>query len=122
MSRTNFTTHQGKRILVMDFSSLSDIDSGLAHIGEAKRIVAQQPKASLLVVVDTTDSKFDRNTIAALRDLAEHDKPFVIASALVGISGLKSTVMNTVARLVGRSFKTFDNRQAAMDWLIGQGE
>jgi predicted dinucleotide-utilizing enzyme len=120
MSNTTFIQHRSKQILRMDFANLHDTAETLGHIAEAKAIVAQQPKASLLVLLVVSGSTFNKEVVAAIRDLAEHDRPFVIASAIVGVEGLQALILKTVSRVTRRSFKLFSDEDAAMDWLIAQ--
>ena len=118
MSRTSFLVYKDQRILEMDFTELKDPKDILEHVAQAKAFVATQPKNSLLVLLKVTNSTFNTEIVSALKDLADHDKPYVIASAIVGISGLMSLILKTIARATGRSFKPFGDDQSAMDWLI----
>ena len=120
MSRTTFIEFDGTRILQMDFSMLQDTDEIVRHIGEAKAIVATQPKASLLVLLKVKGSTFNKAVATAISDLAQHDKPYVIASAIVGMEGLMSVVLKTVSRLTRRSFGLFDDDLTAKRWLLEQ--
>jgi hypothetical protein len=44
----------------------------------------------------------------------------VRASAVLGIEGVLSIALVAISRFSGRVFKTFTDRQAAMDWLVEQ--
>ena len=54
-----------------------------------------------------------------LSDLAAHNKPYVLASALLGVTGLRKVVLNSVVSITGRKFEVFDSDQKAKDWLTG---
>jgi hypothetical protein len=118
MSRTSFLSYKERRILEMDFTELKNAQDILDHIAEAKGFVATQPKNSLLVLLKVTNSTFNTAVVSALKDLADHDKPYVIASAIVGVEGLMSLILKTIAKATGRSFKLFNDDQSAMNWLI----
>ncbi len=120
MSKTYFLPHQGRQILLMDFSNVVDVEEGLQRLDQAKQIVAEQPKKSLLILTDISGSMFDRRAVKALAELAKHDEPYVIASALVGATGLRSIVLSTVSKLTGRSFKLCKTRAEGLDWLAKQ--
>lgn len=122
MSRTKFIPFAGKRILEMDFTDVQDTDEAIRHIEDAKAVVSSQPKNSLLVLVNVTGSRFNTRIANALRELAAHDRPYVIASAVVGIEGLMNIVLKTVSRATGRSFKLFGSEELAKEWLIEQGQ
>jgi hypothetical protein len=121
MDRTRFVTHKSKQIVLMDFSGVTDIQEGLGHIEDARRFIAEQPKKkNLLTLVDIAGSTFDKRTTGALRGLSAHNKPWVIANATVGVSGLKGMLVTTIARMTGRKLKVFQEQGAAMNWLVAQ--
>jgi hypothetical protein len=55
---------------------------------------------------------------SAIKELAVHNKPYMKASALVGLSSLQQGVfLKGIERTADRSFGLFDSVQEAMDWL-----
>lgn len=118
MPRTQFIEHRGQRILLLDFSHLETTPDALAAIAEAKRVVAAQPKqGNLLTLTHVTGSHFDTEVVKALRDLVEHNKPWVRAGAVVGLSGLMRVVFTTLIHLTGRNLKAFDDLESAKSYL-----
>src|SRR3954469_9705152 len=108
MPRTAFITHDERQIVLMDFANIQSIDEALAAIKEAKEFVAAQPRRrKLLTLVDVTGTTQDGKVLDALQDLAEHDKPWVLAAAVVGINALKRILFRTVVMLSGRKMATF---------------
>jgi hypothetical protein len=55
-----------------------------------------------------------------VQHLATHNTPFVLASAIVGLSGLQRVILSAVMRVTGRKFATFDDVEVAKDWLVAQ--
>jgi hypothetical protein len=70
--------------------------------------------------VNVKDSRFDTRIARALQELPRHNKPFVLASAIVGLSGLQRVILSAVMRATGRTFATFDDVAAAKDWLVAR--
>ena len=93
MGRVTFITYRNRQILHIDFSNLK-MEEVLDVIDEAKSIIAKAPANSLLTLSDFTDLSFNRNTSNKLKEYAEHNKPFVKAGALLGITGLKKVIHN----------------------------
>jgi hypothetical protein len=120
VKRTRFIAHRGRRILLMDFSNVLDPSDGLRYIEEAKGVVARQPMRSVRTLVQVEGSHFDAQITGALKELALHNKPYVIASAVVGLSGLHRVILNAVTTFSERYIVTFSNADAAKDWLIQQ--
>jgi len=117
MDRTYFIEHRGVRILMLDFSHVMDEVTALATIAHARSVVAEQPPASLLTLTTVEGSHFDSRVIGALRELMEHNRPFVRAGAVTGLSGLMRVVFSTMVHLTGRNIRAFDRLEDAKDYL-----
>ncbi|MDX1570293.1 MAG: hypothetical protein R3200_07390 [Xanthomonadales bacterium] len=123
MARTRFIEHKGHKIVFMDFARIESIEAGVQYAKEAQEFVAAQPKKKhLLTLVDVSDSPFNRQITDALSKLSSHNKPYVIANATVGVTGLKGTLLKTISRLTGRNLKAFDDVDEAKDWLVEEGK
>mgnify|MGYP001769268534 CR=1 FL=1 len=55
-----------------------------------------------------------------LKDFSKAITPYVIASANVGVTGLKKIIVMSLNKLTGRDLKLFDTREEALEWLISQ--
>lgn len=121
MERTRFEDHQGKRILLLDYSAMTDPGEAMAAIQRSMAIVAAQPRDSLLVLTDVSDSRYNATVLQGLKELAAHNAPYVKASAVVGITGLRRIAYQAVIVFSKRNIKTFDSRESARAWLVTQG-
>jgi len=118
---TRFIEHKGRQIVLMDFSRLESIEESLVQIEQAQRFVAAQPKVmNLRVVVDVTDSVFDNSVIEALQRLADHDRPWVLVSATVGLSPIRAITNRLIAMKSHRKFGRFKELGRALDWVAQQ--
>lgn len=120
MARVEFVEYKGKRILVLDYSGISDPAAAFPLFEETKRVVAQQPPQSLFTLTNVQGSHFDTDVIKGVRDLVEHNRPYVKAGAVVGLSGLMRVVFTTLLHLTGRNIRAFDSVEAAKDYLAQQ--
>ncbi len=118
--RTRWVEHKGVRILFYDFSGLEDTEEGLRVIAASKGRTGEQALQSVRTLVDVKGSRFDARILRALQDLARANKPYVLASAVVGVSGLQRVILAAVSRVTRRKFATFDAVDAAKDWLAEQ--
>ncbi len=116
MKRVQFIEHKGKKMLHLDFSEckVAELD---ATIEEAKQVISGQPSDSLLVLTDVTDTEMSRETSRLIKDFTAHNKPYVTASAVVGVSGLKKVIYDAVIRFSGRHIATFATVEQAKEWL-----
>ncbi len=121
MPRTQFVAHEDRQIVLMDFTHIRELDQALEAIEEARQFVAAQPRMKkLLTLVDVTDSVQDDSVIEALKRLAEHDKPWVMAGAVVGVGGARRLLFKLVTMFSGRKLASFASVDDAKDWLVRQ--
>jgi len=121
MPRTRFIEHAGRKILLLDFTRIADTQTALDAIAEARAVVArQQPDGSLLTLTHVEGAHFDSGVLKAIRELAEHNRPYVRAAAVVGLSGLTKVVFNTMVHLTGRNLRAFEDLDAAKAYLVQQ--
>jgi len=119
MARVEFVTHQGKRILLIDLSNIKP-EEGHPIIAEAKKIIATQAPMSVLTMTDVTNAHYDMSLVQSLKELTQHNKPYVKAAAVVGIEGMMKVILTGVEKFSGRKFSIFGNRNEAKDWLVKQ--
>jgi hypothetical protein len=121
MERTRFIEHKGHRILLLDYSGVQKGDEALPAIQRTKEVVASQPPGSLLVMTVVRNARYNSEVLAAMKDLAAHNGPYVKASAVVGMGGLHRIAYQAVILFSRRVIKTFDREEEALDWLVQQG-
>lgn len=117
MERIRFFDHEGVQILFLDFSSCK-ADEAIQTIESAKNIIRSQPENSLLVLTDVTDGRFNSEVSDAMKEFAKNNRPFVKASAIVGITGLKKIIFDSVIRFSRRRIHTFADHDSAKEWLL----
>lgn len=120
MGRVNVVEYKGKRILVQDFSGVRAGEDFDRSIAEAKAYIASQPAKSILSLFDASKAIYNTQVLAALKDFTKHNEPYMKASAVVGVEGILNIALLAVSTFSGRTFKSFADRQSAMDWLVEQ--
>jgi hypothetical protein len=119
MERVRFITHQGKKILLIDFSNSAPKEV-IEVIEQAKSVIKTQPLGSLLTLTDTTGTRFNEEVSVKMKEYAAHNKPYVRAGAAVGITGLRKIIFNATLLFSRRNITTFDDLEAAKNWLSSQ--
>jgi len=119
MERIQFVRHNGKEILLLDFSRCTAKDA-LVIIDEAAATIRTRPQQSLLTLADVTDMRFDNTLNQRMKEFTAHNKPYVKAAAVVGVTGLKKILFQAVMTFSKRKIHAFDDREAAKAWLITQ--
>jgi hypothetical protein len=114
--------YKGKTILCMDISDLQSKDKPefLERVGLAKEIIRKQPPKSLLVITHVTNTGFDTEIATIIKEYAQHNTPYVKASAVVGIAGWAKIILTAIKTLTGRDFYLADTMEDAQEWLVKQ--
>ena len=118
MDRARFIEHRGKKIFLLDCSDAT-IEEINAIADECARQVRVQPPNSVLTLTVAGGGKFSPDTIQKLKELTKGNKPYVKASAVVGITGLYKVVLSAVSLFSERRFHMFDEVEEAKDFLAG---
>ena len=121
MDRVRFLTHQGKQVLLVDYSGCTR-QTVLDILKQRERIVMAQPPGSVLLLVDATGAQFSKDTIEEIKIVAvrEHDR--VKRAAMVGSEGVPKVFVEAVRTFAARDYRAFPSREAALDWLVGEEE
>ena len=117
-SAPQFIDHNGKQILLMDFSGVRSTAEITQTVEEIKKIVAQQQPRSLLGLVDFTGMPTSGESIKIIKGMAAHNRPYMKFIALVGLGFPRSVAFRVMLRFTGRkNHKVFGKREKALDWL-----
>jgi len=107
-------------IVLLDFSGVAEAEAERHRADEARKLISAQPLGQALVLTDVSGSTFDQRTIEDLRKLVEANRPYVKASALVGLSALTRVIFRALMTLTGREIKAFETRAQAIEYLISK--
>jgi hypothetical protein len=109
----------GKELVYLDFSGCTSATLP-PLIEEAKRLIAARPEKSVCVLTNVIGTELSRTTSQIIKDFATQNKPYVKASAVIGVEGLKKIIYNAVQAVSGRHISSFDTMEQAKDWLAAQ--
>lgn len=118
--KSRWITHGGKRIFLVDYS---DFGSNIALIREeAKSIieaVTREPLNSVLTLSDVRGTTGTLDTLAIMKRVVTSTNRHVRRRAVVGVSGLRQSLLDMVNRVTGnKPFAAFEDIEAAKDWLV----
>ncbi|PYX85777.1 MAG: hypothetical protein DMG68_17240 [Acidobacteria bacterium] len=115
--RVRFVTHAGKNILLVDFSNCSP-EQLIPLVDEVRRVVAENPKGSLLTLADFSNAQINKNVATRMKEVLTLDRPYVTRSAWVGTESLPKIFYENFKNFSKREFPTFASRDEAMEWLV----
>jgi hypothetical protein len=116
-----FIEHKGCSILMIDFQGCQPAEF-LERIRYARSVIGRQPLGSTRTLTNVTKARFNNQVSEAMKEYTAHNKPYVRAAAVVGLSGLQEIVYNVIIKLTGRNIATFSDIAVAKDFLANQAE
>ena len=114
-----FIEHKGCQILLIDFSECQPSEF-LERIRYARSVIGRQPHGSTRTLTVVTKARFNGQVSEAMKEYTSHNKPYVRAAAVVGLSGLQEIVYNVIIKVTGRNIATFSDVLTAKDFLASQ--
>ncbi len=117
MNRTQSISFQGKNIFYMDFSNLKSEQEIKSVIEESKSFIHRQAQGSAISLANIEGMHFNSQIRDLFQDFVKANKPYMKASAIIGVSGLKQMVFNGIMKMSGRDVKSFDSENQAKVWL-----
>lgn len=115
-NRVTFIRHKAVEILFIDWAGATG-DEILQAMEDAKRLIASRPAQSVRTLTTVTGARIERRVTDVLKDYVAHNKPYVLAGAVVGLNDLKTVIFNFVNRATGRSLRAVGSVDEAKDWL-----
>jgi hypothetical protein len=116
--RIHFIEHQGKQILLIDYSHAT-VQQMLLLLEHVRITVARHARESLLILADFSGAVVDRTVATRIKEVLTLDRPFVKKAAWVGTENIPRAFMESFHTFSQREIATFKMREEAMDWLVG---
>ena len=117
MDRVRFITHQGKQILLVDYTNCTR-QTLLDILKERERIVLAQPPGSVLTLVDVTGAEASKEVFEEVKKVAVRERAKVKRAAIVGIESVPKVLFDALKTFAARDYHTFPTREAALEWLV----
>jgi len=107
-----------KKILVMKFNKLM-MNDFINQLNTCYQFIEEQKSTDLLLLFDVTDASIFGDALSESKSFAKKIQPFRKKSALIGISGAKRVLLESVLLFSGGSgkVKSFETAAQAELWL-----
>jgi hypothetical protein len=113
-----FLEHRGKQILYIDLSGLERVKDAYEVIGEIKHVIASTGRTDLLTLTNVEGTKENWETVSALRGLLRHNKRYVAAGSVIGLTPFTKGLFDMLMAATGRNMAAFNDFEEAKDWLV----
>ena len=120
MADSGFIDYDGKKIYSIDCTN-SGVGSIKETVERAQKDIASEPASSVLTMTNVEGVDITPELSNLMKSLANHNKPYVKAGAVLGVSGLKKITFNAVLMFSGRrNLHLFGSDTEAKEWLVKQ--
>ena len=117
-NKTGAHEYKGHKIILIDLKGVQP-EGIKSRVEAAKKIVLASPPASVLLLTDFRNMRYDQERTDYAKQVSKDIKPCVKKSALLGIEGLKKIILQSMMIFSGRTnMKPFAEVQDALEWLI----
>ena len=110
-------THKGVNIYYMDFTGIKTENEVQAVIDESIQFIRNQPPHSAICLTNISDMHFNNQIKEKFQNFINGNKPYIKASAVLGVTGLKQILFNGLMKITGRDVRSFDDAESAKEWL-----
>lgn len=117
--KSRWKAHCGIRYFHLDLSDFGSNDAAIiAECDAADAVIMAEPERSVLLLNDVRGTEGSLDIIKYFQMSAERTNPYVIRAAVVGVTGVKSFLLQVVNRFSNQPIVRFDTYEAAQDWLV----
>lgn len=110
----------GKNFMYFNIAGLTNNEQFERYAAEAMELIKKYPPKSVYVITSNL-AFFDTRTKEICSEWIVFNKPYVVASALVGINGLSRMVAKSIYKQAERGLAPpFTGREEAVAWLLTQ--
>lgn len=121
MERGSFIVHNDKEIYFIDYTNLKQEEEFLEAIKSTNAFrekVKASGKKDLLMLVDVTNSYVYGQVFSEIKRSAKLTQDITRRTAVVGVTGVKKTLLDMMNAFTTLNVKPFDNIEEAKNWLV----
>lgn len=114
--KIEWTSYKGKRILRVDYSGLNE-QQMIAQLEQGTKVILNE-KEKILYLGNFTETVVTSTFMDKANALAKQTDEKLIKGAIVGVTGMKSVLLNTYNMLTGSKMKSFKTEAEALEYLV----
>lgn len=119
--KSKWIEHGGKRILYADYANFEkNVDVFQNEVDAVTQVITHEPASSVRLLVDVHGTPGTPEIMNVLYVSAKACKPHMIATAVVGVGGIRMMLMRSVTRITGMPLTAIETIDEARDWLVNQ--
>ena len=121
MNRISTIDYKGIQIVFTDLSYLS-ADEAMRIAEMTSPYISKFPEKSVYSLANLTGLPPNIKMIEGIKEAAQHNSPYVITTAIYGLSGIRMMVANSVAAIAKREIKILSGKELCIQWLYRKSQ
>jgi hypothetical protein len=119
--KSQWIEHLGKKVLYADYANFdTKVDLFQTEVDAVTESITSEPDSSVRLLVDVRGTPGTPEIMNILYTSAKACNPHMIATAVVGVGGIRMMLMRSVTRITGMPLTAIETVDEAMDWLVNQ--
>ncbi|MFH1459565.1 MAG: STAS/SEC14 domain-containing protein [Candidatus Omnitrophota bacterium] len=120
-NRIRWIDYKGKKILVHDYSELKGFNRGGEQVlNEVSNFIDKLTENNILELIDVRNSYGDLDSIKKMKEMSKKMQPHVKKCAIIGVTGVKKVLLDTINVFSQRQIKPFATEEEAKEWLVAE--
>ncbi|GAP22638.1 hypothetical protein [Leptolinea tardivitalis] len=116
--KSGLEEYKGKKVFIARYDHMTP-EEVKSEVDAVKKYVASAPEKIALVMVDATGTLVSPEVLNQFKEVSSHVSGKITAkTAILGMSGPRKVFLEIVSKFTQNKTVPFDDRQAAMDWLV----
>jgi hypothetical protein len=120
MRKPEIINYKGKSIVCLDFTGMKNKEEIMRLESDGANYIRSQPVNSVYTLTSMEGMFFNNELKKYFEDTAKGNSPYVIAGAVIGMTGLISIMYNAFVTVTGRVIKSCKNKEEALEYLAGK--
>ena len=116
--RTKMRNHKGTLILIADFFGIQNEKELIDDAGVVTATITQMKRTDIRLLVNVTNTNDSKAAQLKFAECAKQLRPYCQKIAVIGITPVKTGIVNIINKFMNLGIKSFPTEQAACDWLI----
>jgi hypothetical protein len=117
--KSGWKEHKGKRYFFCDYSGFGlDFQSLKTEVNAVDDFISQEPENSVITLIDFRNTVGSVEAVDLFKQGASRTRKNIRKNAILGISGVRTILLDAVTRLTGQVAQTFEDEEKAKDWLV----
>jgi hypothetical protein len=119
MMKSRWKEYKGQRYFLADYSGFgTNFESLKLEVDAADAILVKEPPDSVRVLLDFRGTVGSTEVVNYFKDSAARTRKYVKKNAVLGISGVRKVLLESVSRITGQVALAFNDEDKAIEWLF----